>query len=86
MTYDKKVLQTFLDHQLQLLPEKIANDYEEADAFLEDCFAVVVNNLKEVKAYFEEEGVDVAGMSTADIEQAQEVFKIDDGRYLIVEA
>ncbi len=85
MTYDKEVLQTFLDHQLQLLPEEIAFDLEEADEFLSDCFAVVVNNIKEVQAYFEEEGVDIAQMSLEDLKQAQEVFAIADGRYLILE-
>ncbi|SDB21751.1 glyoxalase [Eubacterium oxidoreducens] len=85
MNYDQAVLQTFLDQQLQLLPEKIAYDLEEADAFLSDCFAVVVKNIKEVQQYFEDEGLDISQMSLADLEQAQEVFKIADGRYLIVE-
>ena len=30
---------------------------EEAEEFLEDCMAVVCKNLKEVKAYFEDQGL-----------------------------
>ena len=59
---------------------------EEAEAFLEDCMAVVCNNLKEVRAYFEEEGADIAQMSDDDLEDASEVFALPDGRYLLVEA
>ena len=43
-------------------------------------------NIKEVRAYFEDEGADIAGMSNADLAEAEEVFAIPDGRYLIVEA
>ena len=59
---------------------------EEAEAFLEDCMAVVCKNLKEVRAYFEEEGADIAQMSDDDLEDASEVFALPDGRYLVVEA
>ena len=46
--------------------------------------AVVVKNIKEVRKYFEES--DITGMSNAQLEEASEVFKLPDGRYLIVEA
>lgn len=59
---------------------------EEAEEFLEDCMAVVCKNLKEVKAYFEDQGADIEGMSLRDLEEASEVFSLPDGRYLIVEA
>lgn len=48
--------------------------------------AVVCKNIKEVKAYFEECGGDITGMSSQDIEEAAEVFKLPDGRYLVVDA
>ena len=56
---------------------------EEAEAFLEDSMAVVVNSPDEVEEYFEESGVDTEG---SNVLEADEVFDIGDGRYLIVEA
>ena len=80
--YDSKVLQCFLDKQLQLFPEKVASTPEEAADFLEMCFAVVVRSKREVRAYFEEAGTDIEG---EDLFSAAEVFAVGDGRYLIVE-
>ena len=48
--------------------------------------AVVVTGAKEVWTYFDEEGVDISEMNEADILDADEVFAIGDGRFLIVEA
>ena len=48
--------------------------------------AVVVKGAKEVWTYFDEEGVDISEMNEADILDADEVFAIGDGRFLIVEA
>ena len=86
MKFDKACLTYFLEHQNQLFSEEVAETMEEADAFLEDCMAVVCKNKNEVKKYFEESGADIAGMSQDEILSAQEVFAIGDGRYLIVEA
>ena len=86
MNYDKACLNCFLKHQLQLFPEEVAETPEEAEEFLEDCMAVVCKNKKEVKAYLEESGADISGMSEKDILSAEEVFAVGDGRYLIVEA
>lgn len=83
--YDEKVLKCFLDNQLQLYPEAVANTLEEAEDFLEECLAVVVNSVEEVLEFFEEEGIDVEGMDDDSILEADEVFDIGDGRYLIVE-
>ena len=44
-----------------------------------------VDSKKEVWAYFEEEGIDIAEMDEDDILEADEVFAVGDGRYLIVE-
>ncbi|MCI9003699.1 MAG: glyoxalase [Lachnospiraceae bacterium] len=84
--YDEICVECFLRNQSQLLDERVASNMEEAEAFLEDCMAVVCKNLKEVRAYFEEEGADIAQMSDDDLEDASEVFALPDGRYLVVEA
>ncbi len=80
--YDDAVLACFLENQGQLFPEDVADSPEEAEAFLEDCMAVVVKSAAEVEEYFEEEGLDVGEGSAL---EASEVFDIGDGRYLIVE-
>ena len=70
--YDEAVVQYFLEHQMQLFKENVAESPEEAEEFLEDCMAVVCKNIKEVRAYFEDEGADIAGMSNADLAEAEE--------------
>ncbi len=86
MDYDKVVLQVFLEKQLQLFPEKVAETEEEAADFLDECMAVVVNSVKEVWEYFDEAGLDVEEYDEKSILEAEEVFEIGDGRYLILEA
>lgn len=86
MNYDKVVLQAFLEKQLQLFPEKVAETEEEAADFLDECMAVVVNSVKEVWEYFDEAGLDVEEYDEKSILEAEEVFEIGDGRYLILEA
>ena len=83
--YDEECLKTFLKNQGQLCDEPVAGTLEEAEAFLEDCMAVVADSLAEVKSFLEEEGMDVEGMSPEEIEEAAEIFALPDGRYLIVE-
>ena len=83
--YDDAVLQCFLKNQLQLFPEEVAESLEEAENFLEECMAVVVNSVEEVIEFFEEEGVDMDGAVGDEILEASEVFDVGDGRYLIVE-
>ena len=83
--YDEECLQTFILNQGQLFDEPVAETLEEAEAFLEDCMAVVVESLAEVREYFEENGMDVDGMSEEELEEASEVFALPDGTYLIVE-
>ncbi len=84
--YDKAAIDVFLKKQLQLFPKPVATDEEEAYDFLDMCMAVICKNYKELKAYLDEVGLDIAGMSKAEIEGAAEVFKLPDGRYLVVEA
>ncbi len=85
-TYSEQDLQSFLEQQLQLFPEPVAETQEEAEYFLEDCMAVICRNRKEVRAYFEEEGVDLCGMNDEELLEQPEVFELSGGRYLIVEA
>lgn len=79
--YEKSVLETFIKNQGQLFDKKVAESLEEADEFLDMMMATVVDNEKQLKSYFDELGVDTED----DILNAAEVFKLDDGRFLIVE-
>ena len=83
--YSEECLNVFLRDQGKLFDEPVAETPEEAEAFLEDCLAVVVDSLKEVREYFEESGADVEHMSDEELEDASEVFALPDGKYLIVE-
>jgi hypothetical protein len=82
--YDKIIVETFLEKQLQLFPEEVATSYEEAVEFLDDVCAVVCKNKKEAIAYLED-GMDITGMTEDEVLSSEEVFSIKDGRYLIVE-
>ncbi len=84
MIYDTVVLDTFLEKQLQLFPETVASDREEADDFLDMMMAVVCRNKKEVRDYFDEAGMDLHG-AAKDFSDVAEVFPLPDGRYLVVE-
>ena len=52
--------------------------------FWRTAFAVVADNLDDVRAYMEEEGMDVEEMSDGELEEQSEVFALPDGQYLIV--
>lgn len=83
--FDDDVLECFLENQLQLFPERVAETLDEADEFLLDNMAVVVDSVAEVVEFFEEEGIDIEGAMDDEILDADEVFDVGDGRYLIVE-
>lgn len=83
--YDEDCLKVFLKNQEQLFDEPVAETLEEAEAFLEDCMAVVVDSIDEVREYFDESGADVEGMSDEELEDASEVFVLPNGQYLVVE-
>ncbi|MDD3205155.1 MAG: glyoxalase [Lachnospiraceae bacterium] len=83
--FDDAVIVCFLKNQLQLFPEQVAENLEEAEAYLEECMAIVVDSAQGVLDYFEEEGIDIEGQDVDEILEASEVFDIGDGRYLIVE-
>ena len=78
--YTEECINTFLMNQGQLFDEPVAENYDEAEDFL----AVVADNLDDVRAYMEEEGMDVEEMSDAELEEQSEVFALPDGQYLIV--
>ena len=75
-----------MENQEQLFDEPVAETLEEAVAFLEDCFAQVLDHVDDVREYFEENGMDTSGMSDDDILDASEVFELPTGQYLVVEA
>ena len=83
--YDEAVLDAFLEQQEKLFPEPVAVSREEAEDFLSDSMAVVVDSIEEAIEYLEELGMDVAEMEAEDIAEAEEVFAVGDGRYLIVD-
>ena len=57
--FTEECINTFLENQEQLFPQAVAESYEAAEAFLEDCMAQVVDSIEEVREYLEESGADV---------------------------
>ena len=84
MDYDDILVKTFLDKQLKLFPEPVAETEEEAQFFLEDVCAVVCDSADEVVEYMRDE-LDASDLTDEQILELEEVFKSDDGRFLIVE-
>lgn len=84
--YTKEALEVFLRDQSKMYDEPVAETMEEAAEFLEDCMAVEVKNIKEVRRYLDEAGADVSGMSEDELKDACEVFALPSGGFLIVEA
>ncbi len=84
--FDKEVVNYFLENQGQLFDEDVASTPEEAEDFLNDSMAEVVESIEEVIEYFDEMGVDTDGMSEEEIAKQSEVFALPDGRYLVVNA
>lgn len=82
----REVVKFFLENQDRLFDMPVAETVDEAMEFLEDCMARVFDNLKELKAYWKEEGVDVSEMTDDEILESLEVFKMPDGKILLVEA
>ena len=76
--FDETVLDCFLENQTKLFPQEVAATREEADDFLDSP--------REVWEYFDEECIDTDGADEDEILEADEVFELPDGRYLIVES
>ena len=84
--FDKDVINYFLENQNQLFDDEVASTPDEAQDFLEDSMAVVVDDVEEIIEYFDEMGVDTDGMTEEEVAQQSEVFALPDGRYLVVNA
>lgn len=82
--YDEAVIRAFLAQQGRLYREPVAETEEEAEYFLEDACAVVCDDGKDAVRYMKE-NLDTEGMSDEEILNCEEVFPVEDGRYLIVE-
>lgn len=81
----REVAEYFLKNQSRMYDEPVAESVEEAIEFLEDCMAMVFDNIDDLKDYLEEDA-DITDMDDEEIEDSLEVFKLPDGRYLLVEA
>ena len=84
--YPEEALRAFLLNQGQLFDEPVARNLEEAEEFLEDCLAQILESVEEVMEYFEENGYDTSDLSPEDVVENAEVFSLPSGRFLIVEA
>ena len=82
--WSKEAVETFLDQQEQLFDEPVAENEEEAEDFLTECFAVEADTLEDVREFLDQEGLDVEELSDEELEEQSEVFALPSGRYLIV--
>ena len=55
--FTEECINTFLENQEQLFPQAVAESYEAAEAFLEDCMAQVVDSIEEVREYLESQAL-----------------------------
>ena len=83
--YEQECLEVFLEMQEKILGRKEFTTLEDVDAFLSDCMAVVCENIDEVRAYFEEAGMDAYGMDDEELKSQSEIFPLKNGRFLVVE-
>lgn len=84
--YSKEAIKCFLEQQVKLLDQVVVHTVAEAKVFLAECMAVEVDTLAQVREFFEENDMDIAGMSDEEVESQSEVFPLPSGRYLIVTA
>ena len=68
--------EVFLKEQTKLYDEPVAQDIEEAKEF---------DNIKEVREYLSEEGMDVDEITDEELAEELEVFDLPDGRFFVVE-
>lgn len=83
--YERECAEVLLREQERVFGEKVANNIEEAIEFLEDCFAVVLSNVREIREYWDECGIDAMGMTDDEILEADEVFALSCGKYMVIE-
>ena len=85
MELDELAVEYFFNNQTQLFSKPVAETLEEAADFLEDCMAVVFDDIGDVRDYLDEMGMDISGMSDDELTEQSEVFTLPDGRFLYVE-
>ena len=83
--FEREVLNFFLENQTRLFDEEVASTPNEAEEFLEECMAQVVDDIEEVREFFDDLGADIDGMDDDELLEQSEVFKLPDGRYLLIE-
>jgi phage-related minor tail protein len=83
--YDEAVIRCFLENQGQLFDKPVAETVEEADDFLVDCLAEVVDSIDEVRECLDEFGMDMSDLDDEELAEAAEVFAMPDGKFLVVE-
>lgn len=81
----REYAKVFLDNQEKLFDEPVAGNVDEAVEFLEEVMAQVVDNVDELREYFDEAGMDTDDMTDEELMDSLEVFKLNDGKLLIVE-
>ena len=84
MNFDDETLEYFIKNQTRLFPKVLVKTKEDAADLLEELGAAVCTNLDEVKEYLDET-MDISGVSKKEILELEEVFKISDKKYLVVE-
>ena len=72
--FKKEYLSAFLENQGRLFDEPVANTPEEADDFLVDCMAEVVDSIEEVRECLDGFGMDMSDLT--DEELADEFKKL----------
>ncbi len=82
---NEKYAKSFLDNQGKLFDQEVATTIDEAIEFLEDVMAIVVEDVDELRDYFEDNGTDTEGMSDEELLNSLEVFVMEDGKILVVE-
>ena len=83
--FKEEYLHAFLENQGRLFDEPVANTPEEADDFLVDCMAEVVDSLDEVRECLDGFGMDMSDLDDEELSEAAEVFRLPDGKYLVVQ-
>lgn len=83
--YSKECLVAFLEGQDRLFDEPVAETLEEAEEFLEEVMAEVVDNADDLRDYLEEIGMDTYGMDDEELMEQAEVFSLPSGGFLVVQ-
>ena len=84
MVYKKEYLEAFLKISLSCLMSRWQRHWRKRMHFWMTA-AVIADSFKDVKDYFEENGMDTAGLTKEELLEESEVFALPDGKYLIVE-